>query len=385
MKGSRRSVPPRGSKNSRSVSSNGSSLPKRRVPLLQALEHHLTAALDAELKSKSERRLTDEEIADVTQKTALTLSGQLLADFLQRAPEMLAERRAFGEGFQKRNLERWGEALDLLETMAVMAGELGEACGEEGRAEAIKTNDYVFEALSQLVPRAILVTNEVICLLSGGFPDGALSRWRTLHEITVTAIFISQQDPSVAHRYLASFFIQAKRAAAQFNQHAARANLKPFSDEEIAAMDLAAANAEAEVGHPGKGDYGWAAVALNRERPTFEGLEKAVDMDHWRPRYRWASQHTHSGFRPADRLLGMAEAKEPLYLIGRSNSGFVDPLQMTAISLWQIVRVVLLKAPNLDRLVYVDVLRKLAERVGQVAIDLETKKNKSRTRTTTTE
>jgi hypothetical protein len=80
-------------------------------------------------------------------------------------------------------------------------------------------------------------------------------------------------------------------------------------------------------------EYGWASEALQNPRPSFAQLEKAVGLDHWRPRYRWASQHTHGGYRPSHAMLAMAETAEQVHLVGQSNSGFTDPIQMTAISL----------------------------------------------------
>jgi hypothetical protein len=104
---------------------------------------------------------------------------------------------------------------------------------------------------------------------------------------------------------------------------------------------------------------------------NFVGIEKAAPLDHWRPRYRWASQHTHSGHRPQMALLGLAENVEPVYLVGASNSGFTDPLQMTGISLQIATQAMLLTAPRLDYLVVARILADLADEVGPLAMSLE--------------
>jgi len=302
-----------------------------------------------------------------------TLPRQVLERLLANAPSMLQERRQEDQEFEERNFMRWQRAFDAIETMAEVAAEVGGACDKEGRSLAQFENDYRFEALSQLFPRALLVTREIIHLLKGGFPDAALSRWRSLHELTVTAIFISRNDGNVAMRYLANFDFQAKRAAKQFNHHAQRANLKPFSAEELAEIDARFALAVKAVGGEIEGDWGWAAPALKKDRPTFADLEKDVGLDHWRPRYKWASQHVHSGHRPSDKLLGLCEAKQPVMLVGRSNSGFTDPLHMTAISLMQIATTVLLKSPNIDRVVYSRILMTLSDSIGQLSLECESK------------
>lgn len=121
-------------------------------------------------------------------------AAMILKTLRRDAPKMLHERRKEITGFEKRNFRRWRKAFDLFEMMIVMAGELGEHNDIALRPQAQKNLDYKFEALAQLQPRAVLVSREILCLLKGGFPDGALARWRSLHELTVTAIFIAKQD-----------------------------------------------------------------------------------------------------------------------------------------------------------------------------------------------
>jgi len=301
------------------------------------------------------------------------LPKQVLEGLLASAPAMLDERRKEDQSFEERNIGRWQKAFDAIETMVEIAGEVGEACDKEERALAQSEDDYRFEAMSQLFPRALLVTREIIHLLKGGFPDAALSRWRSLHELTVTAMFIGLNDKNIALRYLASFDFQARRAARQYNKHAQRANLTPFSAEELADIDRKCAISLNAIGEELKGDWDWAAPALKKDRPTFADLEEKVGLDHWRPRYKWASQHVHSGHRPSNNLLGACEAKQPLMLVGRSNSGFTDPLHMTAISLMQVTTAVLLKNPNVDRVVYSKILVSLSDSVGQLALGCESR------------
>lgn len=352
---------------------------KDNEPLLSLLENSFAETLLGIARGELEKGLRDPAeieaaIADSVEPAMLDLlPKQVLERLLANAPAMLRERREEDQGFEERNFKRWQKAFDALETMAEIAGEVGEACDKEGRAQALSENDYRFEALSQLFPRALLVTREIVHLLKGGFPDAALSRWRSLHELSVTAMFISQNDGTIALRYLASFDFQAKRAARQFNQHAERANLKPFSSEELADIDARSILAIDAVGVELKSDWDWASPAIEKEKPNFSDLEKAVGLDHWRPRYKWASQHVHSGHRPSDKLLGACEAKQPLMLVGRSNSDFTDPLHMTAISLMQITTTVLLKNPNIDRVVYSKILLTLSDNVGQLALACESR------------
>lgn len=352
---------------------------KSKNALLSSLEDSFMEILKSKARSELEKGkksldTIEGEILDSIGPTMLQhLPEQVLKSLMSHAPNMLREHRAADRGFERRNFKRWREPFDALETIVVIAEEVGEACDIEGRDLAKAKADYQFEALSQLFPRAILVAREIIHLLKGGFPDAALSRWRSLHELTVTAMFIAQCDRVTALRYLANFDFQARRAAKQYNVHAERAKLKPFSVKELEDIDRRCAISFEAVGEELKGEWDWAKPGLGQVKPNFAEVEKVVKMDHWRPRYKWASQHIHSGHRPSENALGVSEAKQPVMLVGRSNSGFVDPLHMTAISLMQITSTVLLKKPNIDRVVYAKILANLSDNVGQLAVEAELK------------
>lgn len=219
--------------------------------------------------------------------------------------------------------------------------------------------------------RSLLIAREILCMLYGGYPDGALSRWRSLHELSVTAVFLKTQNQEVSHRYLASFPFASLRAAKQLNEHAVRANMTPFTAQEVAAMTARCDAFEARFGKEMREEYGWASVALNNPKPNFAQIEKAVSLDHWRPRYRWASQHTHGGYRPALSLLGTAESMQPVHLVGQSNSGFTDPIHMTAISLNNATSSLLIIRPTVDNIIFLRIISDLSNEIGDVAVAVE--------------
>ncbi|KAB1448544.1 DUF5677 domain-containing protein [Bordetella bronchiseptica] len=339
-------------------------------PLLTLLESIFKEAM--EKLAKEGRQIPDTLQQELFNEQVEILPEQQLAILLKNAPQMLKEHRSLERGFQARSFRRWRGAFDLFETIIVMCSEVCEANELEGRQAAIEGDDFIFEALSGLAPRALLVAREILCLLRGGYADGALSRWRTLHEITVTALFLASQNQEISFRYLASFAYQSRHAAKQLNKYADRNSIQPFSEEELADMEERCAHFDKRLNPPFKGgDYDWAAPALNGRAANFAHIEEAVGLDHWRPYYRWASQHTHSAHRPGDRLLGMSEAAGVGTLAGASNSGFVDPFQLTAHSLTKTVSAVLLYTPNLDRLVHVKILMLLVDRLAAAAIRLE--------------
>jgi hypothetical protein len=107
---------------------------------------------------------------------------------------------------------------------------------------------------------------------------------------------------------------------------------------------------------------------IGKKAPSLLDIEEFIGLDHWRPRFKWASQHTHGGHRPFGTMLGTGESKEPVLLIGQSNSGLVDPLHMTAISLTHITASLLLSRPDTDRMICTKVLMGLSDDVGREAL-----------------
>jgi len=333
----------------------------------------------AYLEGKDEQRLLD-SIAPTFESLRPKLAKLYIRSLKRSGPAMLRESRKIADGFERRNLRRWRRVFDLYEMLIAMACEIGEAHDRDARPEAIRTDDYRFEALSHIFPKAVLVSREMLCLLKGGFPDAALSSWRGLFELSVVAKFIAENDQEIALRYLASFDFRALRAAREHNQFAERINLNPFDDQSLTALEERAAALEAQLGCRLKKDFDWAFPALQLKFPTLKSdrvdlshLLEATGMDRWRPYYRWANQHLHAGHRPHESLLGACESSERVALVGQSNSGFVDPFQLGAISLVHVANTFLCSKPCLDRIVMMDVLSAFSDEIGPLALKIERK------------
>lgn len=294
-----------------------------------------------------------------------------IAFYKKIAAEKLANIREDIKGFEERNFARWKPAFDHLEMLWQIAQELGELHGKDVQRRNEEDNNATMAALAHIFPKSLLVVQEIICLLKGGFPDGALTRWRSLHELSVTAIYIAKHRDSAAIPYLLSFHFSARRAAHQMNKYSERSGLRGFTAEELQEFDERCAMAEQVLERKIDKDKNGEWPKITVSHPTFADIEASVGMDHWRPWYKWASSYTHANHRPADKSLGLAETKVPINLVGASNSGFVDPFQLTALSLAQLVETYLSHSINLDRIVHIDVFHEFANEMADIAIKVE--------------
>lgn len=323
---------------------------------------------DIEEISKKVNNFLEEGLSKIIQESINDCVNGSLQSYHQTSAKMLPKIRKATKGFENRTFKRWKPAFDHLEMMWHIAMELGEAHSKDFDSNHPEDTHIVMRAISEIFPKALIVTQEIICLLKGGYPDGALARWRSLHELTISAMYILQEGKEPALNYVLSFHFSARRAAHQLNEHAERARVEPFSDEMLRTFDNHCAEAEEQLGRKFDRDKDGEWPAINITHRNYADIERHVGMDHWRPRYKWASRHAHADFAPNDKLLGMSEAKNRITLVGASNSGFADPLMMTAISLAQITNTYLSVTPNFDRIVHSRVIFKLSDEMNDIAI-----------------
>jgi hypothetical protein len=262
--------------------------------------------------------------------------AELLNRLFEHLPKMLADHQKHDAGFRRRCYLRWREGLDLLTMFIVMSEEYGSTFNRRERPRAVRDQNYTFEANVALHARAVRVSNEILALLREGFPDGALSRWRTLHEIGVIATFLAGHDREVSKRFIAHRGIVSAKALKQYLEFQPRSNMTPLEPGRLEAAEATKALLIEEFGAEFREDYGWAYPTINKPKGiNLYDLEKATRLDHWRPRFKWASDEIHVAAKPYHASLGAAETPfdKPVLLTGRSNSAFTDPAHMCVISL----------------------------------------------------
>jgi hypothetical protein len=189
-----------------------------------------------------------------------------------------------------------------------------------------------FEILIRLHARACQVAEEVVCLLSNGLADGAMARWRTLHEIAAVGCLIRDHGDELAERYEQHQLIEAWKAALQYQRHRKRLRQKPLSEQTIKKIEDDRAQALETYGPEFGKPYGWAAKHLAKRDPTIADIQEAAGIDHLGPYYRMASHNVHANPRGVFFKLGLIGELEVL-LAGPSNSGLADPGYATALSL----------------------------------------------------
>jgi hypothetical protein len=276
----------------------------------------------------------------VVRKTIYVRAWLMTRRWLRRAPREHRRYRRMRQGFEKRLYRKWAPGLAWLDVFMMHVHDEAMAFSARQSERAEDENDELFYVLRRLHARACRVASEVAALLRTGHAEGAMARWRTLHELAVTAEFISKHGKEMARRYHEHVYVRQPGAMTEYNAHASRWGGMPFSTAEQASAREARDALIARYGKEYGESYGWAASVLWKTRrdgtrmaPTLAEIEASVEMSHHRPWYRLASEGQHAGPKPLEFTLPLSEGLRDVLLTGASDVGLYDPGTHAAASL----------------------------------------------------
>ena len=305
-----------------------------------------------------------EDLPQLVQTIAEKVSGQMFAryqrDWAQWHVAATAERDQFRTDLEA----RWGEGFDYLRMLIELSRDIGTDFHRRARCSRAARRTRLNRALCLLHVRAIQISSEMMALMENGFADGAMARWRTLHEVTCVAMVLNDGGDALAERYLAHEIVEAKRGLFQYERCHAWLGFPPFPKQKSAHIERRYAAAIDRYGEAFGGNYGWAVAYLNTARPNFSHIEAAAGKSMMRSHYKMASQNVHATTKGISYRLGSIDQRVRA-IAGPSNVGFVEPGQNLALSLLQLTTLLFPKRWNLDRIVQLSVLTQLQERVPQ--------------------
>ena len=299
-------------------------------------------------------------------------TGAALKQLKRSARTMLRDRRAYEAARTKQILAHWRLPLDLIEMVCQIAEELGSGLNDEVQEFSAGTPDFVLRAVTESHAKAVLVAREAICLLKSGYPDGALSRWRTLHEVDVIALFIASHDQETAEKYIDSYWVREAKAAREFQEHAIHLGLEPIPDEQLRSIERLSQQSLEKWGNDLEHPWGWAAAVLGSPKKNWNlgALERQIGMTALRCMFTWACYHNHAGYQPSMALLGCAGIEEPVYLVGQSDCGFSDPIRLIADSLTRVTGTLTQLRADADRVVFMAAMAELSLEAADRAHEL---------------
>jgi hypothetical protein len=187
----------------------------------------------------------------------------------------------------------WGEAIEQLDIMRGMVLEWNNIAMNLHYGPYKEPNTAF--ALCKLVERGYELVGEIVTLIRAGYADGALARWRSLHEVCVIAMFLAKRSDNCAHMYMSHHLVDELRLLDTDNSFGVI--LANGVDRGLYVRDLKR-RVEAmarKVGEDFLKDYGWASIELGVKKVTFRDLENYVGLDVLRRGYRQANGAVHGG------------------------------------------------------------------------------------------
>ncbi len=296
-----------------------------------SLDLTVTDAELEEVRAKLERipSLLPDVVAGATDKTA----GDILKRFNRQWPDEHVHQILEFQDFRENLEARWGKALDSLRLMLT----IGRQIGAEFHKKLRKGKPSILSGtISRLHIRACQATDEIITLLETGHADGALARWRTLHEIAVVGTVLTDFGEDIAEQYVEHQKVEVKRGNDEYIACSALLGFPPLPSRDQRRIEAQFQAVIKKYGSPFGTPYGWAVPFLRAgKKPTFRDLETAAGRAALRSYYKLASYNVHAG--PRGLFYSISSVGNPSGIVaGVSNAGLDEPGRLTALVFTQI-------------------------------------------------
>ena len=263
----------------------------------------------------------------VTDISSILLKS-IRSDWKRRKYDIEADAVAF----RVRLKNRWERSFDELRLLLVLCVEAGREELQSLRRSRARTGKLKRDTVVRLHARACQVSGEVMALLESGYADGAMARWRTIHELFVVTSLIARGDDQLAARYRRHEVVDAKKAMDLYARDHQRLGYPTPSPEEMREVTDQYKSAIDQYGDSFSRPYGWASELLRNNSPHFSDLQKAAGREDMSSFYKMASYPIHADYKGVSWRLS-ALGNTDLVLAGSSNAGLEEPGQNMALSL----------------------------------------------------
>jgi hypothetical protein len=265
------------------------------------------------------------------------------------------------EDLRRRILSTWKEPFDLTRMLVALCVQHGDEFNQKLLKSRRSAPPLKLQVLARLHIRACRIASEMILLLENGFTEGAQARWRTMHEVVVSATIIASGDDVLARRYVDYEAVERKKALDDLRRAPGEKPKLPsgLAAEIVAAHDRVLKN----YGSSFRGMYGWAAGQCGiSQQPQFYDLQRAAGSLSLKHRWRQATFDTHAS--PGTLSQPLHGWDPTTHVIGAFSPGFEEPATDLAQAIVQVTGVLFLEPWDLDQIATVKTMCILREQVA---------------------
>lgn len=295
------------------------------------------APLWHEICARAEETLRSTEFAEGAPRSdvesVLLAVSRIAADEWRGHADRVLGSAEEGRGSFTRALRaKWGPALDLLLLFIEGAEQFGDGFVT---SQSRDNRTPLTETLLTLHAAACVCAHEIRWLLSGGYPAGAESRSRTLHEIGVTALVLAdhaEDDAGLLQRYIDHRVVADWRYWSYIAEHYSVIGVKEPEAGMISRLDARVAELVAQHSKAFVTDYGWAVPLVGKG--TLTELEVLAGRDDRRPLYKVASSDAVHANSNLLRRHYVQRADGPERLSNATIQGLARPAAVASHWLW---------------------------------------------------
>lgn len=264
------------------------------------------------------------------------MTGEIVPDLEEQISKRFAHERAVRAEFEQLLGARWARPFEFLETLLLLAREAGNTWARALVALPEDEPGFHEWILSRLHGRSCRTASEIFALLRSGYADGALARWRTLHELVVTTRLLRKFGPPLAQRYVEHHVIHEYQMLSDYQKRAPALGFERIPREYMRALKEQYRHLERQYGTNfpaiAGNTMGWTLGIVPRRGGLsgLELLETEVELDYFRPFYRAGNDAIHANAAGIDRWLG-DPTRSVFSIAAATNVGFGDPGQLCAI------------------------------------------------------
>lgn len=284
------------------------------------------------------KKIQEDEKLDLSEKTIVAdikkITSELMTDegkyksyiedsLMYFGYRLREDNRNQEQSFQAHIQQEYGFIFYHMDLIYLLSIELGEFIFD--KISSNNTVNYLFK-LKHI--RACSIFAEILHLLKGGYGTGAMTRYRSLHELAVVSEFVHNNGQAAAEayldytevmkakdaRYLLTLYgndIELIKAISRFEQ-----DVKPNLEEKYG---------EKFVDIKSFHDFEWARTFLNMKphrNPTFNQIRNKINRDKGREQYKLSSNNIHSAPKSLISTLGSWNG---FPIAGASNVGIAEP------------------------------------------------------------
>lgn len=292
-----------------------------------------------------------------------------------QAPKMIIENQLIQNEFESRLQLRWLNAFyDLMSIIKIAEETATDIIDDYMENHSVVVDSekqavsLTFDVLMRIFSKSLVVSKEIHTLLSSGFVDGAMARWRSLHESNVyfRVLTHNYENENFTRKLVEKY---ADYSIVENYQEVFKYKIKDDSfeleEKEFGKLKSDYHRILEKYGSSFTKPYSWAKELFpKKDRIYFSDLEKKAGIDHLSIYYKQANYQVHTSPTGLYNSLGNIQddrVKQYAYVLGPSNYGLSTPGQLTAISLMQITTSLLLLNSNIDRVIRVIILQKLVD------------------------